>query len=346
MSKTDQIEAIAFGTRRIGAGEAVLVIAEIGINHEGDAETCARMIEQAAQAGADAIKLQTIDADLNYAPDTESHRLFKAAELTREQTTRMFALARERGVEPFTTIGDLATLAWVDALNPAGYKISSGLLTCTPIIERAARTSRPLLMSTGMAEIADIDRAVEAAVAAGSRDVALFQCTSLYPAPWDTLDLAAIRWLEDRYGIPVGFSDHSTGSEAAPLSVAAGAVMVEKHFSLDPKRPGFDHALSLDPREFRRMVDSIRLAETAHGRPEKQLQPETRATRQRMSRYLGVTMPVAAGERLDETNLSFLRLANAPDALPASDFDKVNGARATRDLEAFTVLTGGMFTNG
>ena len=330
-----------FGARRIGIGEPVLVIAEIGINHEGDAEVCARMIEQAAASGADAIKLQTIDADRNYAPDTESHRLFKASELDRGTTARMFTLAREHGTEPFSTVGDLATLEWIETLAPAGSKISSGLLTCRPVIARAARTGKPVLMSTGMAEIEDIDGAIESARGVGG--VALFQCTSIYPAPLEMLDLNGIHWLEQRYGVPVGFSDHSIGPEAAALAVAAGAVMIEKHFSLDPSRPGYDHPLSLDPKGFRLMVEGIRRAEIARGQPGKHTRPETRAVRQRMSRYLGVVVHVAVGERLDEKNLSFLRLADPKGALPAAAFDEVVGARATRRLEAFTGLTPSCF---
>ena len=184
------VPAVPFGSRVIGPGAPVAVIAEIGINHEGDAGTCARMIEAAAAAGADAIKLQTIDADENYVRGTESYELFHKSGLGREGTAEMFEFARRNGVEPFTTAGDPATLEWVDRLAPAAHKFSSGLLTNGPLIRRAAETGRTLLMSTGMAEVADVDAAVAAAVGDGRRPVGLFQCTSLYPAPPETLNLA------------------------------------------------------------------------------------------------------------------------------------------------------------
>jgi sialic acid synthase SpsE len=214
---------IPFGNRKIGDGEPVLVIAEIGINHEGSAETCARMIEAAAAAGADSIKLQTIDADANYVRGTESHRLFSSCGLSREETANMFRLTRDLGMEPFTTVGDLKSLEWIERLDPAGHKISSGLLTTHPIVARAAQTGRTLIISTGLAEIADVEEAVAVARKSGPSPIALLQCTSLYPAPFDSLNLAAIRELAARFSVVAGFSDHSLGVEAAPLAVAAGA---------------------------------------------------------------------------------------------------------------------------
>src|SRR5262249_51834119 len=160
----------------------VVVIAEIGINHEGSVEACGKMITAAAGAGADAIKLQTVDPDESYAPGTASYALFSRAWLSPEATARMFGLARDLGMEPFTTSGDPATLDWVDRLRPAAHKISSGLLTHLPLIRRAAATGRSVIMSTGMSTLEDVDDAVAAAQGA---PIALMQCTSLYPAPPD-----------------------------------------------------------------------------------------------------------------------------------------------------------------
>ena len=287
---SESIATIPFGSRLIGPGEPVVVIAEIGINHEGDIETCARMIEAAAGADADAVKLQTIDADANYVGGTESHGVFNAASLTREETARMLTLARANGLEAFTTAGDTATLEWVTQLNPAAHKISSGLLTHLPLIRVAARTGRTLLMSTGMAEPADIDAAAAAAREAGAQAIGLFQCTSLYPAPPEAINLASIQWLAARYGVPVGFSDHSVGCEAAALSVTAGARMIEKHFTLDPSTPGYDHHISLDPQGFAAMVQRVRAAEAMLGVPEKRLTRDERDNA-RCPPTLGITAP-------------------------------------------------------
>ena len=166
----------------------------------------------------------------------------------------MFQLARDCGIEPFTTAGDLQTLNWVDKLDPVAHKISSGLMSCTPIVREACKLGRPVLMSTGMSGIATIDQSVE--IARESRcKTALFQCTSLYPSPPEKLNLGAINGLSKRYNLPTGFSDHSLGISMAPLAAAAGARLIEKHLTFDKKRSGFDHSISLEEDDFAKMVE-------------------------------------------------------------------------------------------
>lgn len=329
----------SFGQRRVGDGGAVLLIAEIGVNHEGSAEACARMIREAARAGADAIKLQTVDPEESYAPGTASRALFARATLTPEETAALFALARELGVEPFTTVGDLASLAWVEPLGPTGYKISSGLLTNHPLIARTASTGRPLLLSTGMAEVADIDAALSTAQTAGAIALGLFQCTSLYPAPPATLNLRAIRWLASHYGIPTGYSDHALGIEAAVLAVAAGACMIEKHFTLDPNRPDFDHHLSIAPRHFAELSKRIREAETMLGRHIKAPVDAEMETRRFAHRILFTRRSVAAGEAFSPENLTIKRPLPDTDGLPPARYDTLIGRRARRALNADHPLT-------
>jgi len=332
---------IAFGKRMIGRGFPVVAIAEIGINHEGNVDLCAKMIEDAAKAGADSIKLQTIVADENYAPGTKSHDLFKNAELSREETAKMFAHARLCGVEPFTTCADPETMAFIDSLDPAAHKISSGLLTAEPVIRQAARTGRTILMSTGMADWPVIDRAVGAARAAGALAVGLFQCTSIYPAPDDKLNLAAIPAMQSRYGIVVGFSDHSADIVAAPLAVAAGAAMIEKHFTFDPRRADFDHRLSLDPTRFAEMVRGIRQAELMLGDGEKALSGAEARTAVVMHRYLVARRDLAAGQTLTRADVAIMRVTNGAGALEPWDLDLVLGRRTTRILRRHSPITAG-----
>lgn len=334
-----KIPTIPAGKRRIGPGEPVFVIAEIGINHEGSFEVCARMVEEAAKAGADAIKLQTIDADENYVPGTESHTLFKQAWLSHEETARIFELARECGIEPFTTAGDFRTLDFVDSLEPAAHKISSGLLTHTPLIRHATKTGRSLLISTGMNDLAAIDAAVAAAEIPGRPNVALFQCTSVYPAPPETLNLAAVAALEERFRVPCGFSDHSEGIEAAMLSVAAGARLIEKHFTLDRTRPSYDHRLSLEPEAFARMVDGVRRAEQVMGSPQKSLDDRERESARRFLRCLVARREIHAGDRLDDQNVAVMRVMPGKQVLPPSALDMVLGSRAANDITQFTPIS-------
>ena len=156
----------------------VYVIAEIGINHEGSVTKCSEMINEAASIGVDAIKLQTINADANYVINSESYKVFKGSELTQEETSDMFNLARSKGLDVFTTSGDIETIKWVDTLKPSCWKVSSGLLTHIPVIRYLASLGRPLLISTGMANHDEIGLAIKTARAVGNNDISLLQCTS------------------------------------------------------------------------------------------------------------------------------------------------------------------------
>jgi sialic acid synthase SpsE len=323
---------ISFGLRRVGIGHPVIVVAEIGVNHEGSAETCARMIEAAALAGADSIKLQTIDADANYVRDTESHRLFSRCALTREETAGLFRLTRERGMEPFTTAGDIGTLDWVERLEPAAHKISSGLLTTHPVVAWAARTGRSVIMSTGLATADEIDGAVEVARQAGASGIALLQCTSIYPAPIETLNLSTIGWLAERYGVVAGYSDHSLGIETPPLAVAAGAKIIEKHFTFDLERAGFDHAISLDPKGFSTMIRGIRRAEVMMGEATKRLTEAEAARAPLFHRVLVALKPIAKGEAFDARNLGYKRPLPGRLGLEPRHFNTIVGRRAAREL--------------
>lgn len=317
----------------------VIVVAEIGINHEGDFAVCLRMIDAAASAGADAIKLQTVDADRSYDPDSPSYELFKRSALTREQTAAVFARARELGLKPFTTAVDPDTIDWVDRLEPYAHKVSSGLLTTTPVLRHLARKGRPVVLSTGMAEETEIAEAVSALRGAGCADLVLLQCTSLYPAPDELLNLAAIPWLRARFGAPTGFSDHSIGTRAAMLSVAYGAVMVEKHFTLDPAREGFDHRLSLGPAEFAHMVVDIRAATVMAGRAERILSPAERDMRRWAHRVLVAAVDVSAGALLGPENLIYRRPpVGGPAGLRPGLMEAVYGHRARTALRAGQVL--------
>ncbi|WP_162937942.1 N-acetylneuraminate synthase family protein [Kiloniella sp. EL199] len=331
--------SLQFGKTLIGKGHPVFVIAEIGINHEGSVETCAKMIEEAATAGASSIKLQTIDPERNYAKDTYSYELFSKAVLSQEETARMFEYTKELGMEPFTTAGDFKTLEWINKLDPSGFKVSSGLLSCLPIIKKAASFSKPILMSTGMADEANIQAALDTVKSIGNDQVALFQCTSLYPAENEDLNLASIPWMEKRFNLPVGFSDHSIGTAAASLSVAAGAVMIEKHFTLDKKLPEYDHRLSLEPKEFALMVESIRQTEKIMGTHDKVLSKETSDMRDQMSRYMVVATDLKKGHILQEEDILFFRLNKQSDApLNASMFRDLIGHPLRKDMKALDAI--------
>lgn len=326
-----------FGSRAIGDNQPVLVIAEIGINHEGDADLACRMVEAAADAGADAIKLQTANPDENYAPDTPSYATYAQAFLGPEDTARVFQCARGVGVEAFTSTG-MSTFDWVEKLAPAGYKISSGTLCHIPLIRMVAASGRPVLMSTGVATHDEIDRAVGEAAAHGAADIGLMQCTSIYPCPDDLVDLSSIAWLRQRYQRPVGFSDHTTAEDTAALAVAAGARFIEKHFSLSPEKTTFDHAVSLGPSGLREMIEKIRRAEALLGAGDKPLRAREQATR--MRRYLVASRRLAPGDTVRPDDVGVMRISAIDGAIGPADYDRVVGATVRRTVAPFAPLNG------
>ena len=311
---------------------SVYVIAEIGINHEGDVKVCAEMINYASEIGVDAVKLQTVDADSNYVVGTDSHAIFKSSELTRCETADMFYLARSKGLDVFTTSGDIETIKWVDELNPSYWKVSSGLLNHIPIVRYLASLQRPLLISTGLANINDIDLAIETIKSTGNYNISIFQCTSLYPAPIDSLNLSTISWLKKRYGYNVGFSDHSLGSDAAFLSVAAGATLIEKHFSLDTSRVGFDHGISLNPKSFKEMVLRIRSAEKMMGSAEKNVSISIQQMRNNFLRSIVAIDSIKKGDVFSINNIGVRRtLPNAKGCEPRY-FDNIVGSISNKNF--------------
>jgi len=316
----------------------VYVIAEIGINHEGDVEQCCQMVDAAVASGADAVKLQTIDAEANYVQGTASYDVFKKSELTSKETETIFQYAHEIGIDILTTCGDLPTANWVDKLNPVAWKVSSGLLTHTPMINSLANFGRPMLISTGMATIDEIDQAVNVIEKAGNSDITIFQCTSLYPAPPETLNLSSITFLKEQYNYKIGFSDHSTGDDAVFLSVAAGATVIEKHFTLDSNRTGFDHPISLEPHQFKKMVSRIRLAEKMMGVVDKRVSEAVFGNRKTISRVIVAQRKIKKGEPLTADNIAIKRPIDQQSGIAPINYEKIIGSIALNDIEANSTI--------
>ena len=327
-----KVAPIKIGQRMVGQGHPVFVIAEVGINHEGDFGASVELVHAAHEAGADAVKLQTISPDANYHSDCESYAVFSGAELSRDETADIFALIRKLDMEPMTTVGDFETLDWLQNVGPSAYKISSGLLTNTPLIKKVAGLHKPLIMSTGMSDDRDISVALNIAHEEKARDIVLLQCTSRYPAPIDSLNLSVIRAMQDKYNVHAGFSDHSLGIGAAILSVGAGAVVIEKHFTQDPSRQGYDHHLSLDPQGFGEMVRGIRNAEKMMGSTFKTIDPELTIVRDKFLRCVMAARDIRGGETFSLENLALKRPLPENRGLPPSEFDALLGQVAARDI--------------
>lgn len=314
------------------------IIAEIGINHEGSIDSCKKMIESAANCGVDAVKLQTIDADANYVKGTDSYKIFKGAELTQEETHQAFELAHNLSLDIFTTAGDTKTIDWVNTLNPSHWKISSGLLTHIPIIEYLAKLDRPLLMSTGMANESEIDLAIKTAKSSGNHNISLFQCTSIYPTPIEEVNLSVIGMLKKKYKIPVGLSDHSKGDDAVFLSIAAGATIIEKHFSYDINRSGFDHKVSLNEKGLKKMVNRIRLAEVMMGRNEKVVSKKIQDTRVKFLRYIVATQKIHKNESFTKKNIGVKRTPLKTTGISPKEINNLYGGLSDREYNIDDII--------
>ena len=326
--------AFEIGPRRVGAGQPCFVIAEIGVNHEGDLAHGMTMVEASARAGADAIKLQTALPEDNYAPDTEAYRQYSASFLSMEDTGKLFARARELGMAAFTTTG-LATLPAIEALAPDAYKVSSGTLSNHPLLEALCAMGRPVLISTGLSDLDEVDEAVRLARAAGADRLSVLQCTSLYPAPPESLNLASIRTLAARYDTIPGYSDHALGIDACVRAVAAGAKIIEKHVTFDAGRDGWDHAVSVEEAELTRMVAAIRETEAQLGSPDKPLSPAQQQIARHARRYVVARHDIAAGAQIGLEDLLFWRLQEGHDAFPANEYKNVIERRAAHAISGY-----------
>ena len=233
------------------------IIAEIGINHEGDYNLCKEMVYAAKKAGVKAVKLQTIDPKKNYAKDTQSYKVFNKSQLSQSETKEIFTLSKKLNLDIFTTVGDIETAAWVKKLKPSAWKISSSLFTHLPLINYLCDFKEEIFLSTGLANNKEIDEVINVLEKKGKKNYKLLHCVSKYPTRPSEVNLTRIKYLKKKYNVEVGYSDHSIGNLASCIAVSQGASIIEKHFTNDTKRKGFDHKISLDYIGMKKLVDKV-----------------------------------------------------------------------------------------
>jgi sialic acid synthase SpsE len=296
---------------RIGAfdlDERVLVVAEIGQNHEGDPSVAQRLVAEAAACGADAVKFQTYRTrDFVSAADAERFERMQRFELPPEAWPQLAEQARSLGLAFLSTPLDLASVELLEPLVDA-YKIASADNSFYPLIDRVARSGKPMIVSAGLAELDEVVFVVERARAAGAGDVAVLHCVTAYPVADGEASLRAIEVLRDRLDCTVGYSDHTLGVDAVVLAVALGARIVEKHFTLAKDYSDFrDHRLAADPGELRELVARVRRAGELLGSAAKEIQPSELEARTALRRSVVAARDLPAGHRLDEADLTWLR---------------------------------------
>lgn len=328
----------------------VFVIAEAGVNHNGELALALQLCDAALAAGADAIKFQTFRADdlvLPGAPtadyqarqtgERDQYAMLRKLELSEADHRAIQAHCNGIGIEFFSTPFSVAALAFLVSLGVRRLKLSSGELTHRALVESAGATGLPLLLSTGMATLPEVSDALQ--WIAGSRGdlqgVTVLHCTSAYPAPDGSLNLRAIPAMAIEFGVPLGYSDHSLGIEAALGAVALGATTIEKHLTLDRKLPGPDHGASLEPEQFAAMTAAIRRLSVMLGDGRKAPTPEESDTAKVARRSVAAATGIPRGTLIEAAMLVCRRPATG---IAPRDAGAVVGRRALRDIPAGTVL--------
>ncbi len=308
------------GRYTIDNNSPAFIIAELSANHNGSLDTALETIRAAARAGADAIKLQTYTADTITIDSRKEdfmikgtiwegrnlHDLYAEAYTPWEWHARLFEAARAEGLECFSSPFDPMAVDFLEQLKTPAYKVASFEITDIPLIELIASRGKPVIISTGIAEMEDIELALDACRRMGNHDIALLKCTSSYPAPIEEANLTMIRDFRERFGVITGLSDHTMGATAPIVSVCMGAKIIEKHFILDRSIGGPDASFSMTEAEFTDMVRMVRDAEKAIGRVDYNLTEKQRKGRD-FSRSLYVVRDIAAGEKLTEENIRSIR---------------------------------------
>jgi N,N'-diacetyllegionaminate synthase len=302
----------------------VFVIAEAGVNHNGSLDLAFKLIDAAKDAGADAVKFQTFRAEdlatesahkAAYQQRTTSSaetqfEMLKRLELDAGAHRRLIEYCGKVGIQFLSSPFDLDSADLLERMGVPLYKIPSGEITNLPYLRHIARKGKPLIVSTGMSTLGEVEEAIQTLRDSGATDITLLHCVTEYPAPFDEINLRAMHTMHEAFGLPVGYSDHSPGIEIAIAAVALGAVVIEKHFTLDRSLPGPDHAASLEPAELRQMVTSIRHVQAAMGTgvkaPAKCEIPNISVAR----KSLVAARPLSAGHRIEPEDLAIKRPGN------------------------------------
>lgn len=332
--------------------DRVMIIAEAGVNHNGDFDRAVDMIYAAKEAGADFVKFQTAVPELvisTIAPKAEYQKettgaaesqleMCRKIHLPLSDYARLTEICREAGIGFMSTPFDLVSIDCLAGLVMPYWKIPSGEITNLPYLRKIARLGQPVILSTGMSELPEIEAALQVLEQNGTprRRVALLHCNTQYPTPMADVNLRAMSALATLHPGAVGYSDHTNGIEVPVAAVAMGARIIEKHFTFDKSLPGPDHKASLDPAELKAMVSAIRNIETALGSADKTVSPSERPNIEVARKSIVAARDIKAGELLTEENLTVKRPGNGVSPML---WDRVVGTHAVADFQADALLT-------
>ncbi|WAM37241.1 N-acetylneuraminate synthase [Caldicellulosiruptor acetigenus] len=324
------------------------IIAEAGVNHNGDINIAKKLIDVAFEAGADAIKFQTfksenlVTKDAPKAPYQESltwygtqFEMLKKLELSYDDYKILKRYCDEKGIIFISTPFDFESVDLLEKLDVPLYKVSSGDLTNLPLLKYIARFNKPVIISTGMANLGEVEMAVNTIKKCGNGNIALLHCTSSYPTDYGDVNLTAMLTLKNAFKLPVGYSDHTTGIEVAIAAVAMGAVIIEKHFTLDKNLKGPDHRFSLTPDELKAFIKSIRNVEMALGDGIKRCLESEKENKFFSRKSIVAKRTIKKGERIEADMVDFKRPEKG---LPPTMLEYILGKRAVCDIEKDTFI--------
>lgn len=328
---------------------AIQIIAEAGVNHNGDFNLALKLADAAKAAGADIVKYQTFQSEelasryadkAGYQKETTDAgegqlSMLKKLTLQPEEYRALKRRCDRLGIAFLSTPFDLPSIRFLDAVDMPFWKIPSGEVTNLPYLLAIARTKKPVVMSTGMCEMEEIQAAMDVLRANGTPRITLLHCNTEYPTPYEDVNLRAMEAMRKRFGVEVGYSDHTPGIEVPIAAAAMGAVIIEKHFTLDRNMEGPDHRASLEPDELTAMVAAVRHIEAALGSGEKTVSPSEAKNREIARKSLVARRDIARGEAFTEENLTAKRPGGG--VSPMRWFE-VLGARAKRDFPEDTLI--------
>lgn len=338
------MKTLRIGNRIIGPGRPVFIIAEAGVNHNGKLALAKKLVDAAKAAGADAVKFQTFKAEevvtgkgvmaayqkRNTGKSESQLAMLRRITLTEKEFGALAAYAKKKGIIFMST--SAGGFSSVDVLQEIGvpvFKFGSSDTSNLPLLSYAARYKKPMLISTGMSDFAEVKEAVTCIRKAGNNNIVVFQCTTDYPAKPEETNLRAMLTMRDALGVVVGYSDHTVGSEASVIAVTLGASILEKHLTLDNDMPGPDHKASSNPADFAQYVQDVRNVEVILGSAKKTIVPSARPYIPLVLKSVVVRGGVRKGEKFTWENLAIKRPAGG---LPPKAFFTIVGKRATRDI--------------
>jgi N,N'-diacetyllegionaminate synthase len=344
------IKNFEFCGKHLGQGQPAFIVAEVGFNHNGDVELAKRMIESAAENGADAVKLQTFiakemisnslmaDDPDNPGNEIPFYEFFQRYELSRSDYEILFAHAKKINIPLFSTPFDEGSLEMLVEMGMPAIKIASPDLTFLPFLEEVAKTGLPVVLSTGMANEEEISQALD--ILKPRCPIILLHCVSNYPSQYEEMNLKCMESLRAKFNVPVGLSDHTIDNLSAVVAGSLGAVLIEKHFTVDRKLPGVDQSISIEPQELKKLKSELISVNQILGDDKKQIQPSEIPVKQSARRSLVARIGISAGTPMTEEMIAYKRPGTG---ISPEELDSLLGKTCKNDISAEQVLTWDMF---